>query len=155
MRNAERRRDSGRLALVLAAVVVAALVPAGVRAEPNPPPQEAFARPPLHLEHESRLSLPAWVTWGGLAITAGLGTSMVWSFSKLSDARRLDDVTHDLDTERTLERRRRQTIGLGLGTGLAAIGTTLIALLATDWDGPDVGGWASGDGGGLSVAGTF
>ncbi|MCA9612931.1 MAG: hypothetical protein H6721_14335 [Sandaracinus sp.] len=137
----------GMLALVLTSGVV--------HAQPSHPSEDAFPHGALHLEHESRLSLPTWVTWTGLAATAALGTSMVWSFSKLSDARRLHDAAPSPQTRDALDRRRRQTLGLGLGTGLAAIGTTLIAILATDWGGPEVGGWATREGGGLSIAGAF
>jgi hypothetical protein len=115
-------------------------------ADPRHPSDDAFPRPPVHLEHESRLSLPTWVTWAGVAATAVLGTSMVWSFSKLSDARRMQDAAPSDVHERALERQRRQTIGLGLGTGLAAIGTTLIAILATDWDGPELSASVSREG---------
>lgn len=142
------------LATVLAALLPFASVEA-VKAEETRPAEDAFRRAPLHLEHEGRLSLPSWVTWTGLAITAGLGTTMVWSFSKLSDARALRDEAPSENHERTFDRRRRQTMGLGLGTGLAAVGTILLAVLATEWDEPELSAWASPSGGGVSWGRAF
>ncbi|MCU0672492.1 MAG: hypothetical protein MUE69_06835 [Myxococcota bacterium] len=125
------------------------------RADPRHPSDDAFPRPPVHLEHEGRLSLPTWVTWAGVAATAVLGTSMVWSFSKLSDARRMQDAAPSDEHERAFERHRRQTIGLGLGTGLAAIGTTLLAILATDWDGAELSASVSREGALVGVSRRF
>lgn len=143
--------------MVVTAVCIALVGSMGSVAHANPrqPTEDAFPRPAVHLEHEGRLSLPTWVTWAGVAVTATLGTSMVWSFSKLSDARRMQDAAPSDAHDRAFERQRRQTIGLGLGTGLAAIGTTLLAILATDWGGPEVSASVTREGAVVGLSGRF
>lgn len=118
------------------------------------PPAEAFRRPPVQLERDQRLLVPPWVTWMGLATTAALGTSFVWAAATLRDARIARDAGQDGAATR-FERRRRQSIGLGVATGVAGLTTALLAMLATRWDTPAAEVWVTMDGGGLRYARTF
>lgn len=142
---------------VIALVGALVCAPSALSAQPSmrlTPPAEAFRRPPVQLERDAQLSLPPWVTWIGLAATAALGTSFVWSAATLRDARIARDTGQD-GGDAWFVRRRRQAIALGVATGAAGLATALVALFATRWDPPSAEIWVTHEGGGVSYSRTF
>lgn len=127
------------------------------------PPRGAFRHEPRRLQRPPRRGWPPAVTYVGIGVTAGLGAVLVWSVANLLDT----SETYEANPTRELYERGqdkiRRTWLLGAATAAAALGTVLIAVLATDWYGDDdeaARAWSptlslSSEGAGLGLVGRF
>ncbi len=126
-------------------------------------PPGAFRHEPRRLERSSRRGWSPAVTYVGVGVVAVLGASLVWSVANLLDT----SQSYEANPTRALYERGqdkiRRTWLLGAATAAAALGTVLVALLATDWYGDDDAAAAvwmptlslSPEGVGLGLAGRF
>jgi len=97
------------------------------------------AADPLTLRRDTSQGLSPGYTFVGLGITAALGGVMVWS---LVDTLAASDRYHADPTAMGYQegrRRVRRTWFLGVGAGVAASATLLIAVLGTRWGDPAEG----------------
>ncbi|HJK89767.1 MAG TPA: hypothetical protein RMH85_09670 [Polyangiaceae bacterium LLY-WYZ-15_(1-7)] len=140
----------------LAAIILALGLLAAAPAASAQPPEDAFPRrAQLSLDREARLDAPRWLTWTGLAITAGLGTVTVWSLVQTFEARDHLDRVPSAANENELDRFARRSWLLAASTATVAISTFLVAVLGTRWDEGEMQAWAAPNGGGLRLQRVF
>lgn len=132
---------------------------------PDPPPRERepgeFRREPLQIDRESRRGWSPVGAWIGIGATAALGAVLVWSIVDLFDTSDSFKANPSPELFESGQDKIRRTWILGVTTGVVAIGTLLIAVLATDWSGGDEDtAWVpqlelGREGGTLGVVGRF
>lgn len=112
--------------------------PATAEPEAGASSRGAFRREPRRLARPSRRGWPPAVTYVGVGVTAVLGAALVWSVASLLDTSESYQANPTRELYERGQDKIRRTGLLGAATGLAALGTLLIAVLATDWrdDGP-------------------